>query len=221
MFFARSALVAFVAATASSLTAANPISLEARTPTFDGKCIALSSASLAAENKAIRNAYIVPDVYNSFDPKTTVALYYNEKFVPYGDKLTATQTLLQPNVYFPAPEGDQGDKYTVIINDPDVPLGITHPTFLHWIKKGLTPNCQTPASDSGQDVRIYISPTPPPVLAPTEHRYTISILREPKEGYNPSALKYLTELITFDVNEYEKNTGAKLVGSTYFLGSAT
>jgi hypothetical protein len=52
------------------------------------------------------------------------------------------------------------------------------------------------------------------------HRYTFSILREPKSGYSPSALKYLLELITFDINEYEAKTGAKLIGSTYFLGSA-
>lgn len=220
MFFARSALFAFIAATACSLTAANPISLDARTTSFDGKCLALNEGSLAKAKKEISDAFIVPDVYDSFNPKTTVALYYEGKFVNYGEKLTMTQTLLQPKVYFPIPHGDQGDTYTLIMNDPDVPLGLTHPTFLHWIKRGLKPNCKTPASDSGQDVRLYILPTPPPILAPTEHRYTFSILREPKNGYSPSALKYLTELLTFDVNEYEKNTGAKLIGSTYFLGSA-
>lgn len=101
-----------------------------------------------------------------------------------------------------------------------MPLNIANPTFLHWIKRGLKPNCQKPASSSGTDVRFYIPPTPPPVLAPEMHRYTFSILREPKSGYSPSALKYLLELITFDINEYEAKTGAKLIGSTYFLGSA-
>lgn len=220
MFFTRSALFALIAATVFNLATANPISLEARATSFNGKCLALNAASLAEEKKAITDAYLVPDVYKSFDPKTTVALYYEGKFVEYGKKLTMTQTILPPKVYFPAPADDNGDTYTLIMNDPDAPLGLTQPTFLHWIKRGLKPNCQKPATDGGQDVRIYILPTPPPVLAPQEHRYTFSILREPKNGYSPSALKYLLQLITFDVNEYEKNTGAKLVGSTYFLGAA-
>ena len=65
----------------------------------------------------------------------------------------------------------------------------------------------------------YVSPTPPPLVQPTNHRYALTILREPKAGYNPNYLENLAKLTTFDIRTFEKETGAKVIASNYFLGS--
>lgn len=70
----------------ASATLATPI--ERRAPPLDGRCIKLTSSALQQAKSEIYKANIVPDVYeNGFDPKTTVAVYYNKDFVNYGENL--------------------------------------------------------------------------------------------------------------------------------------
>jgi hypothetical protein len=86
-------IIAFALAT-SAISMAGPI--EIRAPPLDGRCIKLTNAALQQAKTEIYNANIVPDVYeNGFDPKTTVALYYNKDFVNYGENLPMVRKLMK------------------------------------------------------------------------------------------------------------------------------
>lgn len=198
---------------------ASPV--ERRAP-HTGHCLTPTSSALQKEHSFLLASKLIPDIYDDFEPSTTVTVYYHGDFVRYNASQGALDTISAPSVYFPTPAGDGDDTtYTLIMNDPDALGGALGPSFLHWIRRGLKTSCDTPATDGGQDVRVYIPPTPPPLLPPTAHRYALTILREPKGGYAPDVLENLLKLASFDLRTYQEETGAKIIGSTYFLGSLT
>lgn len=212
---------------AALFTAVHTATVERRSK-YTGHCLVPSSTALSHERAILKASKLIPVNYDDFAPSTTVNVYFNDQVAPYNASLSALQTTSAPAVYFPPPQHNHRDiddmdtTYTLIMNDPDALDDLLGPSFLHWIRRGLKPACgDVAATDTAgaQDVRMYIPPTPPPLVQPTAHRYALTILREPKTGYDPNVLENLLKLTSFDMRTFEKETGAKVIGSTYFLGS--
>ncbi len=191
---------------------------------MSGKCLALTGANLAQERQQLQIAGtppLIPAFYtNNFTPRTTVAIYFNNQLYSYGDSNTTPETLFAPQVYFPAPADDDGQTtYTLIMADPDASLVLSNPAYLHWVRRGLRPGCNGAApSTGGRDVRLYLSPTPPPLSG--AHRYTVTILKEPKTGYNPTFLEAQLNQATFSVVDFANKNNAQIIGANYFNQSA-
>jgi hypothetical protein len=130
-------LVALVAG--ASVVAAAPVLEERTTGPTQGKCVPVTPINLFNERQALLSAGkpgLIPLIYADFIPSTTVNTYYNGKYVPTAQHLSAlvsdvscksvihhtvlmvllqTDTVLHPDVYFPKPFDDNDDTYTLII----------------------------------------------------------------------------------------------------------
>ncbi|KAL8939828.1 MAG: hypothetical protein Q9216_003150 [Gyalolechia sp. 2 TL-2023] len=154
-------------------------------------CAAPPSADLAAAQKAIFDAKLVPDLISSFSPSLLLRAAYNGKAVTLGNTFTTPQTLTQPtfSITKEAKFDPATTKYTVLLLDPDVPSPnlpldrILLGNFVHIIVSDVQPEC---IPTQQRVILANYKPLTPASIAP--HRYTFLVYRQPA-NFKPNLIQ--------------------------------
>ncbi|KAI1302296.1 hypothetical protein EDD11_005631 [Mortierella claussenii] len=172
-----------------------------------------------ATEAALRQDGIIPDVLDSFHPKTLLVVNYGtDKEVALGNKLSVKETQHVPQVSFQAENPD--DKYTLIMTDPDAPSRKDPKMreYRHWIVSNISGSTDfQPASLSqGTEVTEYMGPAPPQGSGP--HRYIFLLYKQTSSSDVQALSQPLTsERQGFKVKQFTTQAGLELVGANYFI----
>ncbi|KAF8978145.1 hypothetical protein BGZ46_006780 [Entomortierella lignicola] len=172
-----------------------------------------------ATQGALTKDGIIPDVIDSFTPKTLLAISYGDgKEVALGNTLPVKETQHTPQVSF-QPESPN-DKYTLIMTDPDAPSRKDPKMreYRHWIVSNLSGSSDFQAADVSQGTVItpYMGPAPPSGTGP--HRY-IFLLYKQTSSTDISALSssLSDDRPGFKAQQFTSQAGLELVGANYYF----
>lgn len=138
----------------------------------------------------LRTYKVVPDVIDGLPRESICIIYEGNKRVLQGNKLSTTETLLQPAIKY---NGKNGEWYTLMMVDPDIPLKEAPilAQYAHWLVVNI------PANSLG-DGDVLGEYTPAFAVGP--HRYTFLIWKQtgkinmtPQPGFFFSAKKFAEE----------------------------
>ncbi|KAG0321475.1 hypothetical protein BGZ99_003908 [Dissophora globulifera] len=179
--------------------------------------------SIQATEISLKNDGIIPDVIDSFQPKTMLMVSYGDaadghQDVTLGNKLSVKETQHAPRVSF-EPENAES-KYTLVMTDPDAPSR-QNPTmreYRHWVVTNIpSGSAMEPASLSkGTELTEYMGPAPP--AGSGLHRYIFLLYKQPTN--NVSALlstPLASDRKQFKVKDFTTQAGLELVGVNYFF----
>ncbi|KAG0209296.1 hypothetical protein BGX28_010399 [Mortierella sp. GBA30] len=172
-----------------------------------------------AADVALNQDGIIPDVIDSFRSKTMLAISYGtNKEVVLGNKLAVKDTQHAPQVSF---EPDSpGDKYTLIMTDPDAPSrnDPKNREYRHWVISNVSGSSDfQPASLSqGSVLTEYMGPAPPAGSGP--HRYVFLLYKQkPSSDVVALSTPLTTSRGKFKAKQFSTHTNLELVGANYFF----
>ncbi|KAK5821772.1 phosphatidylethanolamine-binding protein [Linnemannia elongata] len=172
-----------------------------------------------ATEAALKQEGIIPDVLDSFHPKTILMVSYgSNNEVALGNTLSVEDTQQAPQVSFQAES--PSDQYTLIMTDPDAPSRKDPKMreYRHWVVANIsgTSDFQPANVAQGSVVTSYMGPAPPAGSGP--HRY-IFLLYKQTPSTNVSALT--TPLGShrqgFKAKHFSSQAHLELVGANYFF----
>ena len=118
-----------------------------------------------------------------------------------GANVTPAQAKHAPKVDWPEVHGPEGQLYTLIMTDPDLPKDPLHlkGEFVHWV----VANCSKSSAD-GDKIAGYFGPAPPFERPEHAHRYSYFLVPQKKhiEVGKDIAAVWLYQRGYFHVNDY-------------------
>jgi len=192
----------------------------------DQKLIGHSKSGFDIIRQALKEAAIIDDVIDDFQPKCFVAPYYGkkERAVALGNIFKQSKTKKRPSLKIYCPDIESTPGLTITLTDPDAPSR-KNPKWsemCHWI--GIIP---TPDQDSSEfsmgsypaemDLVEYKLPGPPPKTG--YHRYVFLLL----EGDNTNLTApedrqhWGTGKERHGVRDWAKKEGLQVIGANFFI----
>jgi len=166
------------------------------------------------------NAYIVPDLLESFSPVGVLAVSYSGSAITPGQLLTPDAAQPQPELTLTAANStvELGSLFTLALVDPGAIGGVNGQQTRHWLVNGVTVGAggvlSIPASESA--ITPYGGPFPPDT--DSAHRYVFLLYEQPASFAPSGDLATPGQPIAaFDVNGYATSSqlGA-VVAASYF-----
>ncbi|XP_057666100.1 protein D2-like isoform X1 [Diorhabda carinulata] len=124
--------------------------------------------------EAFKTQKVSPDVVANVPEKRLEVKFKSNKDVDFGNELTPTQVLQEPQVTYDA---DNKSYYTLIFTDPDAPSR-TNPKareWMHW----LVVNIPGSKISEGEIINNYIGSAPP--KGSGLHRYVFLLYKQPEK----------------------------------------
>ncbi|KAG0083897.1 hypothetical protein BGZ93_011200 [Podila epicladia] len=179
----------------------------------------LVTSNQAAEI-SLKQDGIIPDVIDSFQPKTMLVVSYgNGKEVTLGNKLAVADTQHAPHVSFQI--DSPNDKYTLIMTDPDAPSR-ANPKFRewrHWVVSNISGSASDlePANLSlGTVLTPYMGPAPPSGSGP--HRYVFLLYKQVGGAHVAALTTPLGDKRqSFKAKQFSGQAHLELIGANYFF----
>ncbi|KAF9088250.1 hypothetical protein BGX29_007016 [Mortierella sp. GBA35] len=172
-----------------------------------------------ATEAALKQDGIIPDVLDSFHPKTMLMISYgSNKDVTLGNNLAVQETQHAPQVSFQAE--NPNDLFTLIMTDPDAPSRKDPKMreYRHWVIANIsgTSDFQPANVAQGAVVSPYMGPAPPAGSGP--HRY-IFLLYKQTPSTNVAALTtpLAPQRQGFKAKQFSSQAHLELVGANYFF----
>lgn len=165
-------------------------------------------------------AYIVPDLLESFDPLATLSLNFDGEDVPAGTLLTVEESGPQPVITLTPANStvDLGDVFTLALVDPGAIGGVTGQQTRHWLVNGVTigDDGALVIPPSEEAITPYGGPYPPDT--DSAHRYVFLLYQQPESFAPEGDLANPGQPIDqFNVHEYAGGSGlGAIVAGSYF-----
>ncbi|KAG0236600.1 phosphatidylethanolamine-binding protein [Mortierella sp. GBAus27b] len=186
----------------------------------------LVTATIAAE-EALKEHGIIPDVIDSFQPTTMLAVSYKNgddvAEVALGNTLSVEETQSAPEIFF-MPDSPN-DMYTLILTDPDAPSRKEpkYREYRHWIVSNIPggdpsdPQSFSPKnlSSQGTEITAYMGPAPPAGSGP--HRYVFLLYKQESNAHAALSTPLQTDRAKFKAQSFAGETSLKLVGVNFFF----
>lgn len=150
-------------------------------------------------DEAFTKNKIVPDVVDDFETQGLLSIEYGPtELVTLGNTLPVSGTQHKPKIQLtlnsPTEDGkiesiNEGDKFILVLTDPDAPSNSDHKwsEYLHWLVTDIElPNLKTESGEpeishfidatQGKEVFKYEGPGPPPKTG--KHRYVFLLFKQ-------------------------------------------
>lgn len=174
-----------------------------RSKQFARDTLLTSKMTLITISQSLDEAFtknkIVPDVVDDFETQGLLSIEYGPtELVTLGNTLSVSGTQDKPKIQLtlnsPTEDGkiesiNEGDKFILVLTDPDAPSNSDHKwsEYLHWLVTDITlPNLKTESGEpeishfidaaQGKEVFKYEGPGPPPKTG--KHRYVFLLFKQ-------------------------------------------
>lgn len=150
-------------------------------------------------DEAFTKNKIVPDVVDDFETQGLLSIEYGPtELVTLGNTLSVSGTQHKPKIQLtlnsPTEDGkiesiNEGDKFILVLTDPDAPSNSDHKwsEYLHWLVTDIElPNLKTESGEpeishfidatQGKEIFKYVGPGPPPKTG--KHRYVFLLFKQ-------------------------------------------
>ncbi|KAG5417819.1 TFS1 [Candida metapsilosis] len=207
----------------------------------------ISKMTLITISQSLDEAFtknkIVPEVVDDFETQGLLSIEYGPtELVTLGNTLSVSGTQEQPKIQLtlnsPTEDGkiesiNEGDKFILVLTDPDAPSNTDHKwsEYLHWLVTDITlPNLKTESGEPeishfidaarGREVFKYQGPGPPPKTG--KHRYVFLLFKQDPKASSLEAPKdrpnWGTGTPSSGVRDWIKATapGSKLLAVNFF-----
>ncbi|KAF9916232.1 hypothetical protein BX616_004281 [Lobosporangium transversale] len=171
-----------------------------------------------ATESALKKDGIIPDLLDSFQPKTMLVISYGDGLeVALGNTLPVKDTQNPPQISFQVENPD--DKYTLILTDPDAPSRANpkNREFRHWTVTNISGASDFQPADvsQGNVLTEYMGPAPPAGSGP--HRYIFLLFKQTSSSDASALTTPLTDRPKFNTKEFTSQAGLELVGANYYF----
>ncbi|KAL9101544.1 MAG: hypothetical protein Q9163_003199 [Psora crenata] len=192
--------------------------------------------------EALRDAEIIPDVLDDFEPSFLITPYYpsKNKTVELGNSIEPSAVASSPDIYYnypipPTTTVKPNTTFTLVLTDPDATSRAdpVKAQMCHWILTNATLASSDPLDSDRVELRFYppknglvelesyLPPSPPPKTG--YHRY-VFVLLESKPDKGPSTLPKKPKdrphwgygKIGAGVREWAEENDLLVVGANFF-----